>query len=156
MPDAFTIRPIAEHDEDRARALLKSMYPSVDEADFEARLRRMREEDGYALHGLCEDGALLGVVGFIRLTNLIYGDYVWVHDLVVDEAHRGCGLGTRLMEHVSALAAAEGRNYVALAAFRSAHEAQRFYEEHLGYERRGVVFRGPTRPDDEQDDTGQA
>lgn len=145
MGQPATIRPLEEGDEARAYTLLKSMYPSLDRADFEPRLRRMAANDGYELHGLYEGEALIGVVGFIRLTNLIYDDYVWVHDLVIVHEHRGRGLGTRLMDHVHELAVAEGRTYVALAAHVSDREAQRFYEDHLDYERRGVFFRRAVR-----------
>ena len=141
-----TIDPVGARDEERAFELLKLMYPDVDRVDYRRRLARMLAEDGYQLMGLYEDGELLGVVGFIRLTNLIYDAYIWVHDLVIDEGHRGRGLGTRMMEYVHALAASEGRSYVALAAHVADHDAHRFYEAHLGYERRGVLFRYEVPP----------
>ncbi len=139
----LAIRVVGPNDADRAHALLGSMYPEVKQADYERRLARMRAEDGYELVGCYENDALLGVAGFIRLTNLIYDAYIWVHDLVIDEAQRGRGLGTRLMEHIHELARSEGRSYVALAAHVSDHDAQRFYEKHLGYERRAVFYRQP-------------
>ena len=135
------IRPLNDGVPARAYTLLESMYPGLAEADYHSRLRRMQAQDGYELHGLFEEETLVGVVGFVRLTNLIYDDYVWVHDLVIDPKHRGRGLGSQLMEHVHELASAEGRSYVVLAAHIGDDDAHRFYERHLGYERRGVLFR---------------
>lgn len=141
MTTTPTIRKLQAHERDGAFPLLHDLYGEVDETTFRHRLQQMEAENGYELHGAFVADLLVGVGGIIRLTNLIYGGYFWLHDLVIARDHRGCGVGTRMMAYFADLASHEGRGYVALAAHHLDAEAIRFYEKHLCYERRGIVFR---------------
>ncbi len=88
----------------------------------------MRDEQGYRLFAVREDGEVRGVVGLIVTTNLYHGKHVWVHDLVVDEPHRSEGYGSRLLSFVEAFAERHDCSCYELASGRWRDEAHEFYE----------------------------
>jgi GNAT superfamily N-acetyltransferase len=63
-----------------------------------------------------------------------------LEDVYVDEAERGSGLGTRLVEEV-VLAAREAGCYKLIATSRTARPKVHELYERLGFERHGVEFR---------------
>lgn len=142
MPDEPTILLLLPEENGAACSLLHGLYAEVEGESLHRRLRIMEAEDGYDLHGASLEGRPVGVGGSIRLTNLIHGGYLRLHDLVIAKGHRGRGLGTRMMAYFTDLAARSG--FVALAAHHLDAEALRFYEQQIDYEHRGIVFRNPT------------
>jgi ribosomal protein S18 acetylase RimI-like enzyme len=76
---------------------------------------------------VCAEARPLALAGFRVLENYVHGRYLYVDDLVVDEAQRGQGLGAVLMDWMKA----EGRelaceNLVLDTALANG-AAQRFY-----------------------------
>ena len=63
-----------------------------------------------------------GSVGFARKE-------LYIDDLCVDEATRGRGVATALFRHVTAVAKAEGADFITLNVWQSNENALRFYEK---------------------------
>lgn len=81
-------------------ALMRQLRPHLaSPAEFVARWRR-QAADGYRLVALRRDGRPAALSGFRVQENLVYGRFLYVDDLVTDEALRSSGLGERLMQHL--------------------------------------------------------
>ncbi|HEY3507973.1 GNAT family N-acetyltransferase [Kribbella sp. NPDC051137] len=80
------------------------------------------------------------IVGYLlastHLTFLANGRVAWIEELMVDESHRGSGIGRLLMTHAEDWATSEGAAYVSLASRR----AGPFYQT-LNYEDSAVFFK---------------
>jgi GNAT superfamily N-acetyltransferase len=66
------------------------------EAAFVSRWRR-QVASGYRLLALYHDGRPVALAGFRVQENLVYGQHLYVDDLVTDEAERSAGHGAKLM-----------------------------------------------------------
>jgi GNAT superfamily N-acetyltransferase len=139
---SVTLDPLLSEEEmSEAFVLFKELYPSLTEAQYTSRVREMRAQNHYRIFGLKSQGALIGLIGFIQVTNLLYGKYLWVHDLIVRKEFRSRGLGRKLMAFVEELATEEHCQFVALSAHVSHIQAQEFYHDKMSYEKRGFVYR---------------
>jgi len=123
-------------------------YPTTG-GDIERRLSAVRPGPGRAVF-VADDGSggLLGWVEVRGVELLIADRYADLAALIVDERHRGQGIGRSLLER--ALVWAHDNGY-ALLRVRSnviRERAHRFYED-LGFEREktSAVFRRATGPD---------
>ena len=86
-----------------------------------------------------EDGIVLGyVLTFDHVTLYANGRVAWVEEIAVAEAHRGRGVGRRLMKAAEAWAVSQEAKLIALATRRAAG----FYRA-LGYEESATYFRKP-------------
>jgi ribosomal protein S18 acetylase RimI-like enzyme len=83
------------------------------------------------------------VLGFASLTikNNLWqaGNLGHVDELVVDEKHRGCGLGTQLLDKITRQASQRGCARVELESAFHRKDAHNFYERH-DFESRGYLF----------------
>src|SRR5690606_16829025 len=84
---------------------------------------------------LCAEGAekLLGFIHFFERPAVEKGFDMVVQSLVVDERHRGAGIGRVLMEAAERTAKAKGMASVVLSSRIDRLDAHAFYEA-LGYE----------------------
>lgn len=101
--------------------------------------------EGYELWALSNDGDLKALAGIACRTNLYYGRYVWVFDLVTRASERSAGYGATLLTHVEELARRRGCDVVALSSGLERVDAHRFYEAKMGYEKTGFVFKKQLR-----------
>ncbi len=102
-------------------------------------IRGWADEEDYRLFGLYEDETLLAVAGCSIQRVLHHRRHAWIHDLVVDNAHRSAGYGTRLLSFVEQWAREHDCAYVALAGILDNEAAHQFYESN-GMNRWGYVF----------------
>ncbi len=88
------------------------------------------------------DGAVVGTADMVVVSNLTHGARPWaaVENVVVDEAHRGAGVGRSLMVEVLRRCEASGCFKVQLLSRRHRHDAHRFYRG-LGFEPSAEGFR---------------
>ena len=119
---------------DEAVPIIRQLWGDADEAF----VRSWREEDDYHLFGGYREGELRAVAGISVQRVLHHVRHAWVHDLVVDEAHRSRGYGADLLAFVEEWAEERDCEYVALATIAGNDDALRFYEDE-GYERWGNV-----------------
>jgi GNAT superfamily N-acetyltransferase len=122
-----SIRPIEAGEVGAAFALMRQLRPRLASADeLEARWRR-QAEGGYRAVAAWAEARPLALAGFRVLENFVHGRYLYVDDLVVDEAERGCGLGAALMDWLKAEGRALGCDTLVLDTALANAPAQCFY-----------------------------
>lgn len=137
-----TIRPTQCEDFDGIIPLLKQLWPA-NPIDFKA--ARDIFERGLASDRRAYLCACLGerIIGFgtlmIRDCLWLQGDVGYICDLVVDQEHRGLGVGTALVEKAVQIAQQRGCRRVELDSGFHRTEAHRFYEKR-GFEKRAFLF----------------
>jgi ribosomal protein S18 acetylase RimI-like enzyme len=89
---------------------------------------RAQERAGYRLAYLEVDGQPVAVAGYRISTKLSTGRFLFVDDLVTDEACRSKGYGSRLLTWLFDEAAHAGCQSVQLDTGVQRQDAQRFYE----------------------------
>jgi GNAT superfamily N-acetyltransferase len=104
-------------------------------------VRSWADEEDYRLFGLFaetddpassreDDGTekLVAVAGISVQRVVHHARHAWIHDFVVDEAHRGQGFGAELLSFVESWARERDCEYVALAVVDDNDAALEFYE----------------------------
>ncbi|UPV73130.1 GNAT family N-acetyltransferase [Halorussus limi] len=117
-----------------ALPILRQLWTDADEAF----VRSWADEDDYRLFGLVADGSLVAVAGISVQRVLHHARHAWIHDFVVDEAHRGESYGADLLGFVESWADDRDCEYVALAVRDGNDDALAFYESE-GMDRWGHV-----------------
>ena len=117
--------------------IIRQLWTDADESF----IRSWADEDEYRLFGLYEDEVetLVGIVGLSIQRVLHHARHVWVHEFVIDDAHRSMGYGTQLLSFVEEWARERDCEYVALAGRLENEDAHLFYEANE-MERWGYVF----------------
>ena len=141
----FEIKPCHQNDFEAVFRLLRQLWPDRD-LDTSA-LRKVYDRGIKAksqLYLCATDGE--NVLGFASLTikNNLWqaGNLGNIDELVVDEKHRGCGLGTQLLNEIVAQARQQGCARVELDSAFHRTKAHQFYERR-GFENRGYLFSKP-------------
>jgi GNAT superfamily N-acetyltransferase len=98
-------------------------------------VRSWADEEEYRLFGLFVEAdsssrteELVAVAGISVQRVLHHARHAWVHDFVVDEAHRGQGYGAELLSFVESWAEERDCEYVGLAVVDGNDDALDFYE----------------------------
>lgn len=119
-----------------AFALMAQLRPHLaDDATFAEQVGRQRQA-GYHLLGGWQQDALVGLVGFRLLENLLYGRFIYVDDLIVAASQRKQGMGARLLGAVRHEATRQACKHLVLDTGLHMSLAQRFYF------REGLLARG--------------
>jgi GNAT superfamily N-acetyltransferase len=106
--------------------VMQQLRPHVAEAAFVARVRRQMQS-GYRLAFFLGNGRVRAVAGFRLGENLAWGAFLYVDDLVTDEAARGTGCGQALFDWLVALAQTSGCAQIHLDSGVQRFGAHRFY-----------------------------
>ena len=117
---------------------LRTHLMDIDE--YESTLAEMRA-GGYRMFAAEEDGQIVALAGIAIRTNFYYGRFLYVYDLITSESKRSKGHGKLLLDHLEALARADGCQTIALSSGVQRADAHRFYEEKMGYDRVSFVFK---------------
>ena len=96
------------------------------EMEFVARVRR-QQRTGYELAFVEHDGAVKAVAGFRLMENLPWGKFLYVDDLVTDEAVRSHGHGQKIFAWLIERARAAGCAEFHLDSGVQRFGAHRFY-----------------------------
>lgn len=132
-PAKTVIRQARASDADRVYALLEQLEPaySPDRAAFDLNFPLLLDDASTSLL-LVAEGASGVVVGYAltTITPLLHtnGSSAQLQELVVDDSHRGEGVGTAIVEEVERLCAERSVRQITVASRRSAD----FYER-IGY-----------------------
>ena len=127
MPTTHVAELEREEEWDEAIPILRQLWTDADPSW----IRSWREEDGYHLFGLYAgdgDEMLVAVAGVSIQRVLHHVRHAWIHDFVVDEAHRSEGYGSEILAFVEGWARERDCEYVALALRSGNDGAQQFYE----------------------------
>jgi GNAT superfamily N-acetyltransferase len=99
------------------------------EQDFLARVRRQQQQ-GYLLACVEEQGQAVCVAGFRLLENLAWGRFLYVDDLVTDEAAHSRGHGEAMLNWLIEYARREDCDELHLDSGVQRFGAHRFYLNH--------------------------
>ncbi|AKM31178.1 GNAT family N-acetyltransferase [Pandoraea faecigallinarum] len=123
-----------------AYPVMKELRPHLASAEaFAAQVQAQRDE-AYRLLGAFDGERLLGLVGYRHMTNLIYGPFVYVDDLVVAAGNKRAGVGSTLLGEVRQIARDTGCAHLVLDTGLHMALAQRFYFRN-GLLAKGMHFR---------------
>ena len=119
---------IAATNDDIARCfpVMAQLRPHLERSEFVARVRR-QIADGYRLAYLREENTVRAVAGYRILENLAWGRFLYVDDLVTDEAARSQGHGKALLAWLAERARQEGCAQLHLDSGHHRKDAHRFY-----------------------------
>ncbi|MBD9416128.1 GNAT family N-acetyltransferase [Pseudomonas sp. PDM16] len=110
-----------------AYPVMRELRPHLSsECEFVAAVERMHLQ-GYRLVGAFDGAALVALAGYRLQDNFVYGNFLYVDDLVTAEAHRSGQWGARLLRALERVARAEGCARLVLDTGLSNARAQRFY-----------------------------
>jgi len=132
-PADTVIRPARPSDADRVYALLEQLEPaySPDRPAFDANFPQLLDDQSTSVLLVAEDaaGSLLGYA-LTTITPLLHtnGSSAQLQELVVDDSHRGEGVGTAIVEEVERVCRDRSVRQITVASRRSAD----FYER-IGY-----------------------
>ncbi|RYL93470.1 GNAT family N-acetyltransferase [Sporolactobacillus sp. THM7-4] len=124
-----------------AYPVLHQLRTWLDEAAYVELIDESSRTENYHLFALISDGRIVSVVGFMPMTTLYYGRFVWVCDLVTDESERSKGHGKKLLDFVQQWAATHHFAAVALSSGLQRKDAHRFYQEKMDYDKVSYVFK---------------
>ena len=111
----------------RCYPVMAQLRPHLSEATYCEQVLRQFETQDYHLAAVEEGGAIVAVVGYRFVENLAWGKYLYVDDLITDEACRGHGYGGKLFDWISEEAARAGHRAVHLDSGVQRFAAHRFY-----------------------------
>ena len=111
----------------RCYPVMAQLRPHVSEATFCEQVLRQIETQYYRLAAVEEKGTIVAVAGYRLVENLAWGRYLYVDDLVTDEARRGQGFGGRLFDWITEEAEREDCGALHLDSGVQRFAAHRFY-----------------------------
>ena len=126
---AFAVR-IAERDAEirTCYAVMRELRPHIaNETEFLKRVQRQREQSGYQLIFVEDDGKPVACAGFRISEWLAWGKALYVDDLICPESHRGKGFAEALMRWMEDHAQAQGCTQLHLDSGTHRLPAHRFY-----------------------------
>ena len=126
---------------ERSFSFSKQLRSHLREDEYVSLIQSAVNDHHYRIFGVLDGDALKGVVGFMPMTTLYYGSFIWICDLVTDENARSKGYGKRLLNFVEVYAKEHGVTKVALSSGLQRQDAHRFYEEKSSYDRVSYVFK---------------
>jgi GNAT superfamily N-acetyltransferase len=134
------IRPFASGDADAVAKLLVQLgYPSMP-GDVTARIERMASEVGHQILVAEIAGSVVGVVTvYVRHLLSVDAPLGRIAAMVVDDARRSQGVGSKLVQAAEAIARDAGCNRMEVTSAERRTRAHAFYRR-LGYEVRPLRF----------------
>ncbi|TFD99774.1 GNAT family N-acetyltransferase [Jeotgalibacillus salarius] len=121
--------------------VMKQLRTHLNEETYISLVTEARQKDQYRLFALYEGNQIVAVAGFKPMITLYYGRFVWVCDLVTDQAKRSHGYGEKLLNLVHDWSRKEGYERVSLSSGLQRKDAHRFYEDKMDYDKVSYVFK---------------
>lgn len=120
---------LAETDEEieRCFTVMSQLRPHLVQAEFVSRVRSQMQQ-GYHLACALDGDEVASVAGYRISRSLSWGKYLYVDDLVTDEARRSRGFGKALLQWLVAEARRQGCQQLHLDSGTQRKDAHRFYE----------------------------
>jgi GNAT superfamily N-acetyltransferase len=143
----FQIRAMTSADSAAVAELCRQLGYSPEQQDVQRSIELIENHPDHFLRvAINQSGQTIAWIHGCAETPIEAPPYVRVSSLVVDAAHRGNGIGKRLMIEVEDWARGKGIRLVSLRSQTYREEAHRFYE-HIGYKKTKTSFRFERRLD---------
>ena len=110
-----------------AFSLMHQLRPQLANADAFIAYWKRASMQGYRLWSLQDDGDIVALASYRIQENIVHGLYLYIEDLVTDDAHRSCGYGQILMDKLKQQARFAGCQKIVLDTPLSNALGQRFY-----------------------------
>ncbi|WP_409299847.1 GNAT family N-acetyltransferase [Peribacillus sp. SCS-155] len=130
----------SEKDWLKAFPVMKQLRTHLDEPEYLTLVKGAAEENGYVMYALFEENKVAAVIGFMPMTTLYNGKFIWVCDLVTDYAMRSLGYGQKLLEFIEDWSTKEGYKIISLSSGLQRRDAHRFYENKVDFDKVSYVF----------------
>lgn len=115
-----------DHDINRTFNVMKQLRPHLEEATYGERVRQ-QQAHGYRLIFIEEEGAVRAVSGYRISFSLAWGKFLYVDDLITDEANRSQGYARQLLDYIEEEASREQCAALHLDSGVQRHDAHRLY-----------------------------
>jgi len=107
--------------------VMKQLHLHLDDSYVDL-VQEMQRDKGYKLYAcLTEKNECIGVVGFVFESRLSSGRIIYLDDLVIDEASRGLGVGSKLLDLVIENANQQNCDAILLDCGNHRTESHQFY-----------------------------
>lgn len=124
-----------------AFSVMKQLRTHLTEDSYLELVKDAQKNNGYRMSGLFEQQKIVAVIGFMPMTTLYYGRFIWVCDLVTDNNQRSKGFGQKLLTYLHEWAKENNFESIALSSGLQRSDAHRFYENKMDYEKVSYVFK---------------
>lgn len=140
--ETFVVRELYSDDEMMsAYPIIKQLRTHLNEDSYLELVKEAKVTEGYRLFALFDRNEIVAVIGFMPMTTLYYGRFIWVCDLVTDKNKRSKGYGEKLLSYLHDWAIQNGYKEIALSSGLQRTDAHRFYEQKMGYDKISYVFK---------------
>ena len=139
------LRPCTTADFEGVVALLRQLWPgkTLDTASLRNIYESALSSDWQIYLVAVRDGRIVGFGSLTVKSNLWNEGFVgFVDEMVVDEAHRGQGTGTQILDHLISWARERGCVRIELDSAFHRKDAHAFYERR-GFQSRAYLFSKP-------------
>ncbi len=136
------IRKAGKEDFDRIIDLFMQLWPgkSLNSDKLLNVFQRMKASDDYELLCAVKDDQLVGFASLAVLQNFWQeGLIMYITTMVVDQKHRGSGIGKSLIDRITEIAKEKGCAKIELESALHRVDAHSFYEK-MGFEKRSWFF----------------
>ncbi|MFC3885741.1 GNAT family N-acetyltransferase [Bacillus songklensis] len=139
---AIVIKELKEEKEwIEAFPVMKQLRTHLDQPSYLELVKEAYQNEGYRMAALYDQEKLVAVTGFMPMTTLYNGRFIWVCDLVTDTQNRSKGYGGKLLAFVHEWAQNHHYPIVSLSSGLQRQDAHRFYENKMNYEKVSYVFK---------------
>lgn len=139
MNDIRELKTEAELTE--AFPIMQQLRTHLDLRTYLELIKEAQEKHDYRMHTLYDAEEIVAVIGYMPMTTLYYGRFIWICDFVTDSNKRSKGYGRKLLSFIENQAAKDGYESVALSSGLQREDAHRFYEEKMNYDKKSYVFK---------------
>jgi GNAT superfamily N-acetyltransferase len=108
--------------------VMRQLRPHLGREEYVSLIRRLMEQERYNLVALVEGDGVRAVAGYRYMEMLYCGRFLYVDDLITDEAARSRGFGRQLLSWLKDLARSQGCSELQLDSATRRAAAHRFYE----------------------------
>lgn len=123
-----------------AYPVMKQLRTHLDETHYLQLVQEAIQKEDYKMAALYENEKIVAVTGFMPMITLYNGNFIWVCDLVTDSDNRSKGYGEALLNYVQNWSKENGYDIVSLSSGLQRHDAHRFYENKMEYNKVSYVF----------------
>ncbi|MCD2136762.1 GNAT family N-acetyltransferase [Salinicoccus halitifaciens] len=139
MNDIRELKTEAELTE--AFPIMQQLRTHLDLRTYLELIKEAQEKHDYRMHALYDAEEIVAVIGYMPMTTLYYGRFLWICDFVTDSNKRSKGYGRKLLSFIEDQAAKDGYESVSLSSGLQRKDAHRFYEEKMNYDKKSYVFK---------------
>ena len=148
LGDNFNVREArSDADYHRAYPVIRQLIPGLDMQTYAQRVFVARAT-GYRMFMAELENEVVGVIGIVPNHNLHDGYVTYIEHVVIDEAHRGHGYGTALIEFAEQRAREEGCKLIELDTDLGHDAAENLYAKsgyiYIGKYHQKELDRGPS------------